>query len=98
MVGVCARPGLDLGQAGNERETRGLVVEVLRVEHLVAGQPELGFGSDRVESDHGVRRTVGVQTAVGVGEHVEFELANTELLELVGQRSVRVLDALRQLR
>ena len=98
VVGVRIGPCRELPEADLERQAVRLEVEILGVEHLEAGLVEFhasGFGG---KTDQGHRLPRGIETPVGVGEHVDLELANAEVLQLLGEGTVRVVDRLGQLR
>jgi hypothetical protein len=94
VVGLAARPRLDLAEARRQGPARGLEVDVGGVHHLEPGLVELGHTRLGRLADHLERRSVREAAAVRVGVHVDLELADAVLGELLGERAVLVVDLL----
>ena len=64
------------------------------MEHLEPGGVELRLaGSERqAHTGERVERPIGVETTLGVGEHVEFDLSGAKSAELLGEGSIRVVE------
>ncbi len=94
------RPGPDLLQGVDEGRGMGAEVDVLDVQDLQAGLAELtvgvrvGAGVLAPGLHHLPERRLGEETALGVGEHVELDLADAQVRELLGERAVAVVQAL----
>jgi hypothetical protein len=84
-------PVLDRPQTLLEREAVGLEVEVLDVEHLVAGKLEVGDSRVRVLADQDETAAAREEAAVRIGPHVELDLTDALVRELLIERRVRVL-------
>src|SRR3989337_1185092 len=78
-------------QAGDERETPGLEVDVLRVQHLQTGSKELRLYRVGVALDEDRTQRHGEQSAIRVSEDVKLHLADTEEPELLIEGAVRGL-------
>ena len=100
MAAVRLRPGADLLQGVDEGGGRRPEIDVGHVEHLQAGLLELtvgvGVGTGflaQPEQDFSGGRG-GEQPSLGIGVHVELDLADALARELLGQRGVGVVERL----
>ncbi len=93
MTGTALGPLPDLAQAAAQGDAGRAVVEVRPVQHLETGLAQVRVG-ERRQSGPLAQQRIGVETALGVGEDVEFDAAGPLPGELLGQRGVAVEQVL----